>query len=139
MSVSLFSKHLAPSVLENGLTVAFTNDEDVIAQIQHPSGLPFVPLEDITKVFEEISQDEVSAEVAAVYEMIEVTYVNGRPARGRRRALPLRFPPEIQDVHEAVLHDHHRTNNMGENFLDEFQVCRGMTKSRFCHSHIFRK
>ena len=92
------SRDIWRQVLENGLKVAFTNGKDVRAEIKHLLGLPFVPLEDITEVFEEMSQDDLSAEVAAVYEMIDVTYVSGRPARGRRRALPPRFPSEIWNV-----------------------------------------
>jgi len=78
-----FPLNIWRQVLENNLRVAFTSDEDVRAQIQHLLGLPFVPLE----VFKEISQDDLSAEVAAVCEMIEVTYASGPPARERRRAL----------------------------------------------------
>ena len=74
--------HLSQStwrhVEENGLATAYTNDEEVRAQIQH-LGLPLVPLEDISEVFEDISQDDLSAQVAAVYETFEVTYVHGRP------------------------------------------------------------
>lgn len=118
---------------DNGLKGPYKNDEEIRKQIQYLLGLPFVPVEDIPEVFDSISDEVTSAEVAAVYKTVEVTYVHGIVARGRRRAVPPRYPPKIWCAHEAVLHDQHRTNNMVEGFHNKFQKSAQVQLYNFLH------
>jgi len=55
-----------------------------------------------------------------VYEMVEVTYVRGRRARGRRPAVEPRFPPPVWNAYEAVIHEY-RTSNMMEGYHNKFR------------------
>ena len=73
-----------------GLKSRFTEDQDVRAGIQYLLALPFLPVEDIESVFDFVVEN-ISEEVVALAEYVEVTYVRGRSARGRRRAVPARL------------------------------------------------
>jgi len=98
----------------------YVDDREVRQQIQHVLGLPFLPLDDVIDVFNDM-EDDLSDAVLEVYEYFEKTYLVGTPGRGRRRAVPPRYPPAIWNVYEAVIHDDHRTNNMVESFHNTFQ------------------
>jgi len=65
--------------------------------------------------------DDMPDALLEVYEMVKVTYVRGRRARGRRPAVEPRFPPPVWNAYEAVIHDEHRTNNMVEGYHNKFQ------------------
>lgn len=56
---------------------------------------------------------------------MKVTYVRGKPARGRRRAVSERYPPKIWNHYEAVLHNISRTNNASEGWHNRFRVVTG--------------
>lgn len=70
--------------------------------------LPFIPVTDIHVVFDDIITnmpefDEIEEQVFDLINYIEVTYVRGRAARGRRAATNPRFGPEIWSVYDLVL------------------------------------
>ena len=108
-------------VEQNGLKTDYTENPQVRHAIQHLLGLAFVPLEDVEEVFNDIMEDDLPEAVLSVYETVEKTYVTGTPARGRRRAVPPRYPPAKWNVYQAVIHNEHRTNNMVEGYHNKFQ------------------
>ncbi|XP_072157114.1 LOW QUALITY PROTEIN: uncharacterized protein [Bemisia tabaci] len=55
-----------------------------------------------------------------ICDVVDHTYVRGKPARGRRRAVPPLFPPETWNVYNLVLADRIRTNNAVEGFHSKF-------------------
>lgn len=94
--------------------------------------LPFVPLDEILTVFNEL-KDDAPDEVEDFVQYLERTYVKGRPARGRRRAVPPRFPPKTWCVYDLVLNQLHRTNNVVESYHSKYQK---MVKSH--HLNIWK-
>lgn len=52
-------------------------------------------------------------------------YVRGQRARGRRRAVPPRFPPQLWNVRQATLDDDAVTNNNQEGWHNRFQTIIG--------------
>ncbi|PSN40286.1 hypothetical protein C0J52_22092 [Blattella germanica] len=57
--------------------------------------------------------DELVVEFATY---METVYIRGRPGRGRRRATPPLFTPDIWNVYQLVLDGRQRTNNSVEGF-----------------------
>ena len=78
--------------------------------------LPFVPLAD---VFDEV-HNAIEETVLPLWEYVEATYVRGRRSRGRRRASPPLFPPEIWNAYESCLNGFIRTNNFVEAWNSKF-------------------
>ncbi|KAL7292857.1 hypothetical protein TKK_0013532 [Trichogramma kaykai] len=60
-----------------------------------------------------------------VAEYFEVTYVRGRPARGRRARVPVRFAPALWNQLQAVIEGLARTNNASKGWHNRFQVLVG--------------
>lgn len=115
-----FSQAIWRQVVNLGLKVRFTEDVVIRNDIQRLMGLPFIPLDNIEEVFDyllEISHDDVQD----LMTYFETTYLRGRPARGRRRAVPPRFPPQLWNVYERVLNRADRTNNFVEGWHSKFQ------------------
>ena len=82
--------------------------------------LPFLPIEDLQSTFDEL-YDQVTEEIVGLWEYIDQTHLRGRTARGKRRALPARLPPEILNVYRSVLSGLNRTNNVVEFWNGKFQ------------------
>lgn len=88
--------------------------------------LPFIPVTDIHVVFDDIItnipefDDEIEEQVFDLINYIEVTYVRGRAARGRRAATNPRFGPEIWSVYDLVLNKFQRSNNSVEGWNSRF-------------------
>ena len=72
--------------------------------------LPFIPLQDVQEVWE-LLYDNMQEEIIELASYVETTYVTGRPARGRRRAVPPRFAPETWNVYELVINGRQRTSS----------------------------
>lgn len=115
-----------------GLKSQYGNNETIRKTIQKLLALPFVPVPDINDVFESILNevDEIGEggisdgdfeAIKGLVEYMEVTYVRGRPARGRRPATNARFPPTIWSVYQLCLDRQHRTTNAVEGWHSRFQ------------------
>jgi MULE transposase domain/FLYWCH zinc finger domain len=103
-----------------GLKVQFSHDKDIRDSILKLLALPFVPLDDVENVFQEL-KNEIHESVDDLATYIEVTYILGKPARGRRRAVAPRFPMELWNVYEMTLSKMQRTNNIVEGWNSRFQ------------------
>ncbi|XP_043465737.1 uncharacterized protein LOC122500730 [Leptopilina heterotoma] len=55
----------------------------------------------------------------------KVTYIRGKTARGRRKAVPVRYEPKLWNQYDAVLQGIARTNNASEGWHNRFQVLLG--------------
>lgn len=108
------------AVTNCGLRAAFSEDENVKNAIQMLFALPFLPLEDLEETFDLLYND-IPDSVISLWEYIEATYVRGRPARGRRRAISPRFAPSTWNVYSLVRNRMHRTTNIAESWHSKFQ------------------
>ena len=85
--------------------------------------LPFVPLDDLQSVFKDVMKEiHENVHGLAAYK----TYVRGRSRRGRRRAVPPRYPSASWNVHESALYDEARKNNVVEGWNVRFQKILGV-------------
>lgn len=78
-------------------------------------GLSFVPIKDITSIFDELL-DDLDEAVMEFATYIETFYIRGRPALGRRRAVPPMFHPELWNVYQLVLDGRRGISNYVEGF-----------------------
>ena len=81
--------------------------------------LAFVHPEDQVEAFR-LLEDEVHEDFLPIMTYFDKTYLRGILARGRRRAVPPRFPTEWWNLHAAALHNDHRTNNAIEGWHNRF-------------------
>jgi len=63
-----FGQSIWRNVEDKGLRSSYVDDREVRQQIQHVLGLPFVPLDDVIDVFNDIMEDDLSDAVLEVYE-----------------------------------------------------------------------
>lgn len=117
-----FSQSLYRQIVSKGLRDAYLNvDDPTVRQALIPFfGLPFVPLQHLNEVFE-LVVSEAPEEILEFADYVEVTYVKGRPRRGRRAAIPPSFPPQLWNVYQLVLNGRQRTNNVVEGWNSKFQ------------------
>ena len=69
--------------------------------------------------------EDIPEDFVPVAEYFEVTYIRGKPARGRRRAVAVRYAPEIWNHYYSVLNGSDRTNNSSEGWHNRFQTLMG--------------
>ena len=82
--------------------------------------IPFIPLDDLEKVFDQL-YDVVPEESVKLWEYFDEIYLRGRAARGRRKHVPPRFPTETWNLFDAVINRVDRTNNIVESWHNKFQ------------------
>ena len=109
-----------------GLQEAYNNPEDrTIKQYTHMIlALAYIPLEDVRTAFD-LLRDDVPDELLEVMDYFKVTYVVGRPARGRRAAVAPRYPPPLWNVYNAAVNDTSKTNNASEGWHNRFRLLLG--------------
>jgi len=56
--------------------------------------LSFTPVDDVLEVFDLFANQALES-FTNVVDYIEVTFIRGRTARGRRRAVPVRYVPAL--------------------------------------------
>lgn len=112
-----FGQSLWRQLVNRGLREAYLNVEEptVRHDLLELMALPFIPLEDVVDTFDELVE-EIHEDVIDFAEYIERTYIRGTRARGRRRAVPPRFPPVVWNSYNLVMDDRQRTNNAVEGF-----------------------
>lgn len=109
-----------------GLKQQYGENVNIRETIQKLLSLPFVPIDDVLNIFDEIVAeipDDLEDEDALmdVVQYIERTYVRGRAARGRRPASAPRFPPNIWSVYDLTVNRQQRSTNSVEGFHSKFQ------------------
>lgn len=70
------------------------DDDRIRNTLRSMCALAFVPAEDVPAVFDSFF-DDIPEEFIPVAEYFEVTYIHGKPARGRRKTLPIRYAPAL--------------------------------------------
>lgn len=122
--------HLGQSVYrhiqEAGLQQAYSNrgDRSVRTHTHMLLALAFIPVVDVQRVFAEFQAVAPEA-LLVIFTYFGETYVNGRPGRGRRRAVPPRYPVPLWNQYEAALTGDHRTNNVSEGWHNRFHLIVG--------------
>ncbi|PSN39509.1 hypothetical protein C0J52_21142 [Blattella germanica] len=112
-----FGQALWRKIVNLGLREQYLNYEEptVRNNLLELLGLPFVPIEDLLHTFDEL-MDDLDELVVEFATYMETVYIRGRPGRGRRRATPPLFTPDIWNVYQLVLDGRQRTNNSVEGF-----------------------
>ncbi|XP_051157755.1 uncharacterized protein LOC127279449 [Leptopilina boulardi] len=100
------------------------NDRSIKHATQMMCALTFVPPNRVSEFFD-ILVDDIPEDFDHVADYFEVTYVRGKAARGRRRAVNVRYPPKIWNQYDAVLQNISRTNNASEGWHNRFRVVTG--------------
>lgn len=113
-------------IQEEGLQTLYNNPDDETIRLQSHmiSALAFVPTDHVSRVFRML-QDEVEEKLDSILIYFGETYVIGRPARGRRRAVPPRYPPITWNQFDAALDGEHKTNNISEGWHNRFNLLVG--------------
>ncbi|XP_050065303.1 uncharacterized protein LOC126554259 [Aphis gossypii] len=86
--------------------------------------LAFVPLTEVSRIFSLLKNDAPVA-LSPILEYFEKNYVLRVIARGRRRRIHPRYPPEIWNQYQAALTGSHKTNNVSEGWHNRFQLVIG--------------
>ena len=71
-----------------GLRSSYVDDREVRQQIQHVLGLPFVPLDDVIDVFNDVMEDDLSDAVLEVYEYFEKNILSGYSRTRKAKGCP---------------------------------------------------
>lgn len=79
--------------------------------------LACIPCDEVPRVFRRLESHLVE-DLAPIYEYFGEYYVLGRPVRGRRKAVPLRYAPPVWNQYEAALAGDYKTNNLSESWLN---------------------
>jgi len=86
--------------------------------------LVFVPEEDVLDCFDKV-RGVIPEDFLQVMDYFEETYVVGRRARGRRRAVPARYLIQGWNQYTATIRNEQRTNNISEGWHNRFAVVVG--------------
>jgi hypothetical protein len=127
LSQSLFRK-----IVEIGFKVRYSTDDEFSLKMRCFSALAFLPVQDVTEAFEDLTDDDdIPQEFVTYFETNYIGNLRGRGAQ-RRRLEPL-FPKELWNVHDRVEDDLPRTNNSLEAFHNAFHLSVSNT-----HPNIWR-
>lgn len=135
-SVHLCFFHLCQNVfkkiISEGLKVKYMdeNDSSIRDAARSMCALAFVPVQDVLSLFDAL-YEEMPDDFLPIADYFEVTYVRGKPARGRRRAVAVRYTPESWNKYNAVLQGTARTNNASEGWHNRFQILVGRSHPSF--------
>lgn len=122
--------HLGQSVYRNvqssGLQEEYNdpNDRTIKVNVHMLLALAFVPSEDV-KVGLEVVKKNAPKQLESLIEYFSVTYVAGKPAKGRRKAVDPRYPVETWNQYTAALSGSHKTNNISEGWHNRFRLVVG--------------
>jgi hypothetical protein len=130
-------------IQEIGLQVMYNdpNDRSIKEYAHMMLSLAFVPLRDVTNVFNEL-RDICPDEMRPMIEYFETNYIRGKAPQapqtrnrgrgvtgrgGTRPAVPrlARFPPDLWNHYDAASNKQHRTNNCAEGWHNRFRLIVG--------------
>lgn len=113
-------------IQKSGLTIRYNDPEDdtIREQTHMMAALAFVPMQQVPRVFR-LLHDEVDYELLPLSQYFGKTYVVGRLARGRRKAVDPRYPPALWNQYDAALNGEQKTNNLSEGWHNRFNLVVG--------------
>ena len=120
-----FAQSIYRKVQEFGLSQQYNMEDSWVKQWIHSAiSLGFVPPENVVDTFNLLCEqlqgvdegDDALPQVEAIAKYLKITYISGKPARGRRRAVPPRYHPQKWNVYERTLNGEGRTNNIVEGY-----------------------
>lgn len=102
-----------------GLKQQYTNDQQVRDVVQRLLALPFIPINDVNDVFDQIVDSIEDSDNAVILDYL-CTYVERTYVRGRR-GNSARFPPNIWSTYDLVMNRYQRSTNSVEGWHSKFQ------------------
>ena len=111
----MFFFHFAQTVYRKvqalGLTPEYNAEESMVKSWTHSAILiAYVPPQDVEESFTLLNDqlnlledDDVLTKMEDLSDYLKETYISGRPAGGRRRAVPPRFSPNSWNVYGRTL------------------------------------
>lgn len=128
--------HLRQSVYrkiqEEGLQAQYgdPNDKTIRQAAHNMCALAFVPPEHVLDIFD-LFYDEIPEAFIPIAVYFEVNYVRGVRAIGRRKAVKVRYDPELWNQYHSTLQGIARTNNASEGWHNRFQLLVGGSHPSF--------
>lgn len=122
--------HLKQSIYRKiqafGLQTQYNDAENDTIRLQSHmiAALAFVPTDEVPRIFRLLYND-IDDELLPVMQYFEETYVIGKPARGRRKAVAPRYAPVIWNQYTAALVGDQKTNNLSEGWHNRFNIVVG--------------
>lgn len=108
-------------------------DDESIRNYSHMLlALAYLPPSEVPRMFRELYDDSPD-ELDELYQYFNEIYVNGVPARGRRRAVAPRYTPITWNQYDTVIANSHKTNNVSEGWHNRFRTMVGKP-----HPDIFK-
>ena len=83
--------------------------------------LALVPTCDVRMAFDLVANN-VPQEFSPIVDYLEEYHIVGRPGRGRRKAIPPRYPIRVSNYYEAACVGSHKTNNISEGWHNRFRL-----------------
>ena len=114
-------------VQAEGLQGVYNDPDDLSVRryVHMILALAFVPEGEVAEAFDLLAV-EAPQYLEPIVDYFENTYVTGRPAPGRRRAVPPRYQPTLWNHYLSALNKSHKTNNCLEGWHNQFNqlVCK---------------
>jgi len=111
-----FTQNIWRRIQRNGLQDRYQQDVGFVTDVRMIAALPFVPGNDIDRVFNLLSNN-VDPALDVILDYVEENYI-GAIRRGRYRRP--RYPYTMWGVHDRVVNDLPRTNNAVEGWHNRF-------------------
>ena len=119
-----FAQAVYRKVQALGLTPEYNAEESMVKSWTHSAiSIAYVPPQDVEESFTLLNDqlnlledDDVLTKMEDLSDYLKETYISGRPAGGRRRAVPPRFSPNSWNVYGRTLNREGRTNNAVEGY-----------------------
>lgn len=113
-------------VQEEGLQAQYRSTEDrSVKRFTHMLlALAFVPEADVRASFRALRR-ECPPDLRGLYDRFNEYFIAGKPARGRREAVPPRYPPALWNQYTTAVNKSHRTNNVSEGWHNRFRLVVG--------------
>lgn len=113
-------------IQELGLQTAYNNEDDrTIKDYTHMiAALAFVPISDVEEFFA-ISKEDAPEAMEEFVKYFHTTYVTGITRRGRRNAVPPKYPIHIWNQYDPTVEGQARTNNVSEGWHNRFHLLMG--------------
>ena len=109
------SQNIYKQVIQIGLKHRYNNDDDFSLKVRRLSTLAFLPIDDVSEAFEELTDDDDFPQELVSY--FESYYIGGVRGRGQRtRRVESVFPIQLWNVHASTENGMPHTNNHIEGF-----------------------